>query len=235
MERGRFIPTKDRNRIRAATVAAAVTLAPIIVQEVNAAQSDEHHYTTVGHSTDMTLNPSAISFELKYCKSAERDFRNPKAATNVKGENRPIHPPLLEVIKKQAQKRNILMSCLEGNHTLCVHANKTPVESDHPYGRGGDILGAAPLGQPPRWINASNPEGIKVLKDVIGLPKGLRPTQVLGPYPDSVVAGVPGSEIYSQDAGHKNHLHLGYGKPSEYKAPTKVCKEPTKAPAPSKK
>ena len=109
-----------------------------------------------------------------------------------------IDPRVIAVLTKLSREHEITVSCMCSDHSKFTSGGSI---SNHHYGRGLDI--AAIDGAP---VNASNFDAREIATELQDLDPAIRPSEIGTPW---AIAG-PG---YFTDAGHQDHLHIGFDQP----------------------
>ena len=131
-------------------------------------------------------------------------------------------PRVVSALATVSQQHDISLSVIKTGHDKFVHGSTTNI-SNHFYGRAFDI--ASVDGKP---VDSSNVAARDVAEALGKLPDSIRPTEVGSPWPISA----PG---YFSDAGHQNHIHVGYDTPTpaQIAPPPPVAAPPVAAAAPA--
>jgi cell wall-associated NlpC family hydrolase len=121
-----------------------------------------------------------------------------------------IDPRVVAVLTKLSHEHKITVSCMCSDHPKFTTGGSI---SNHHHGRGLDI--AAVDGVP---VNSSNFDAREIATELQSFDGDIRPNEIGSPW---AIAG-PG---YFTDAGHQDHLHVGFKDPIDpnWKPPAEVA------------
>lgn len=150
-----------------------------------------------GGATTAVVPPDPASVEL-----ADRVLKDPNITVDPRGridlESGRVDARVMSLMLEAAARTRITVSVIQTGHAFHT-VNGTP--SNHAFGRAIDVstVGGAP-------VDASNAKARELALELAALPSALRPTEIGTPWAIDAPA-------FFTDAGHQDHLHLGYDDP----------------------